>query len=216
MTTVIISDQIRVQVADAIRKMYESKMHEAAKYPDGLGDSITERLYENYTEEQTMRALPARYFNTFNELNIETRAYDTHVLHLSRDYIAPYEFGPTCGIDDYYINSNILQFRIKDAIKFQDVITEFAKRKVAIEKAKTHREAAVEKAMTVLKTFKTLAPALKAWPALWNLLPKHIQERHKLVVEKTREKKSIPDDLNMDDLTVMVAARALKDGQHTG
>ena len=54
----------------------------------------------------------------------------------------------------------------------------------------------------LMETYSTLAPAIKAWPALWDLVPDEAKERHKKVVE--RVKKDV-DDVGVD-LNSMTAA----------
>lgn len=51
----------------------------------------------------------------------------------------------------------------------------------------------------VLVQFTTLAPALKAWPPLWDLLPEHAKTKHKEVVE--RKKSSTIENVDTSALT---------------
>ena len=55
----------------------------------------------------------------------------------------------------------------------------------------------------IMDTYSTLAPALKAWQPLWDLLDDNTKERHKKVVER---KKSSDADLgvNLNDMTAAV------------
>lgn len=59
-----------------------------------------------------------------------------------------------------------------------------------LEKIRTVKDGVSE----VLKAHSTLAPALKAWPPLWELLPDHVQAKHKQIV--TRNKTTT--DINVD------------------
>jgi hypothetical protein len=53
------------------------------------------------------------------------------------------------------------------------------------------------------QTYTTLAPALKAWPALWDLLDDDVKERHKKVVE--RGAKDVGElDVDLNDMTAAV------------
>jgi hypothetical protein len=55
----------------------------------------------------------------------------------------------------------------------------------------------------IINTYATLAPALKAWPALWDLVPDDAKERHKKIVERVKKEASdITADLN--NLTAQV------------
>jgi len=54
----------------------------------------------------------------------------------------------------------------------------------------------------LMETYSTLAPALKAWQPLWDLLDEDTKERHKKIVERNRK-----DSSNLDvDLNSMTAA----------
>jgi len=54
----------------------------------------------------------------------------------------------------------------------------------------------------LMETYSTLAPAIKAWPALWDLVPDEAKERHKKVVERVKKDAS---DVGVD-LNSMTAA----------
>lgn len=62
----------------------------------------------------------------------------------------------------------------------------------------------------VMETFSTLAPALKMWPALWELLPEDVKDKHKEVREKpaAAAKPGAPE-VDLDRLTAITAARRM-------
>lgn len=64
------------------------------------------------------------------------------------------------------------------------------------------QEKFLEGVKAIINTYSTLAPALKAWPALWDLIPDEAKERHKKIVEK---KKAEVTDIGAD-LDGMTAA----------
>ena len=72
--------------------------------------------------------------------------------------------------------------------------------KINAEMAK--RDSLLEGINKLMETYSTLAPALKAWPALWDLLDDDTRERHKRVVERN---KTGSDTLDVD-LNKMTAA----------
>lgn len=61
----------------------------------------------------------------------------------------------------------------------------------------------------VLDSFATLAPALKAWPALWELLPEETKNKHKQVREKPAARGASAVDVDLDRLTAITAAHRL-------
>lgn len=56
----------------------------------------------------------------------------------------------------------------------------------------------------VVESFSTLAPALKAWPPLWDLIPEDVKTKHKQIVE--REKKETKVEVDLGKLTALSTA----------
>lgn len=61
----------------------------------------------------------------------------------------------------------------------------------------------VDMVKTVINTYGTLAPALKAWPPLWDLIPEDVKDKHKEIVE--RVKKEVVLNVDINKLTAMAA-----------
>jgi hypothetical protein len=61
----------------------------------------------------------------------------------------------------------------------------------------------------VLDSFATLAPALKAWPALWELLPEETKDKHKQVRGKPASRSAPAVDVDLAKLTAITAAHRL-------
>jgi hypothetical protein len=62
---------------------------------------------------------------------------------------------------------------------------------------------------TVIKTYATLAPALKAWPPLWELVPEETRNKHREIVERAasgkRGERPAPN-VDLEKLTAFAAA----------
>jgi hypothetical protein len=56
---------------------------------------------------------------------------------------------------------------------------------------------------TLMKTYSTLAPALKAFPALWDLVPNEAKERHKKIVERKKAEVDV-DSMDIKGMTAAV------------
>ena len=82
------------------------------------------------------------------------------------------------------------------------LIPEFKEYVRKIFEQESQQEKFVDGVNTLMATYSTLAPALKAWPALWDLLDEDTKERHKKIVER---KKKDTDDIGVD-LNSMTAA----------
>ena len=65
----------------------------------------------------------------------------------------------------------------------------------------------VEGINKLMNTYSTLAPALKAFPALWDLVPEEAKERHKKIVE--RKKAEVELDVDLNSMTAAVTLNKL-------
>ena len=82
------------------------------------------------------------------------------------------------------------------------LIPEFKEYVRGIFEQESKQESFLEGVNKLMETYSTLAPALKAWPALWDLLDDDTKERHKKIVER---KKKDTDEIGVD-LNSMTAA----------
>ena len=60
----------------------------------------------------------------------------------------------------------------------------------------------------VIGAYSTLAPALKAWPPLWDLLPDATKERHKEIVERVK-KEVVVEDVDLSSMTTIATLAKL-------
>jgi hypothetical protein len=79
---------------------------------------------------------------------------------------------------------------------------------VARVKAAEERQAEfIEAVKKVINAYSTLAPALKAWPPLWDLIPEDVKDRHREVKERT--KNAVELDVDLTKLTALSTAAKL-------
>jgi hypothetical protein len=96
----------------------------------------------------------------------------------------------------YRTSGNSVTLELISSIVWRDEVDMLVEWNQKMVDAAAKKRAAKENAVKLLTQFKTLAPALKAWPALWDLLPEHYKERHRLVAE--RGAKPAPADVSKD------------------
>jgi hypothetical protein len=73
-----------------------------------------------------------------------------------------------------------------------------------IKAAQERRSEFIAMVKQVIEAYATLAPALKAWPPLWDLIPEDVKNKHRQVVE--REKKEVKLEVDLNKLTAMSTA----------
>lgn len=85
-----------------------------------------------------------------------------------------------------------------------DFRAEVAAYRDRVKAAYDRRTEFVSMVKTVCGAYATLAPALKAWPPLWDLIPENVKDKHRQVVE--REKKEVKLEVDLNKLTAMSTA----------
>ena len=70
--------------------------------------------------------------------------------------------------------------------------------------ARKRQDEFVSMVYKVCNAYSTLAPALKAWPALWELVPEDVKDKHREI--KGREKKEVVLDVDLGKLTALSTA----------
>lgn len=80
-----------------------------------------------------------------------------------------------------------------------------------VKQIEEEKDNAVRALKILLEKYSTLAPALKEWPALWDLLDDDVKEKHKEVVErkKPEPKPEVTDTPDFSSLTAAVIANKL-------
>jgi len=118
------------------------------------------------------------------------------------DHISWPEHWPTNKFFTHHYGSRVHMVGIPNGLEaFYEEVKE---RQIRIVSANKRKEEFVAEVRKVLGAYSTLAPALKAWPSLWDLVPEGTRDTHRLIVE--REKKEVVLDVNLDKLTAMTAA----------
>ena len=75
-------------------------------------------------------------------------------------------------------------------------------------KVRAERDKFVEGVKAVITAYETLGPAIKAWPALIDLLPRQAREKHELVVER-KKRDEVVVDADLSTLTSAVVRSKL-------
>jgi hypothetical protein len=87
----------------------------------------------------------------------------------------------------------------------RDVVDMVSRRNQTLEKQSNF----VASVMNICEAFVTLAPALKAWPPLWDLLPQETKNRHMEVKERNKTERSV-GGVDLDSLTTIVVANKIR------
>lgn len=92
---------------------------------------------------------------------------------------------------------------LTDEHVWSEFYTEVVALNERVSAARKRQNEFVEMVSKVVGTYGTLAPALKAWPPLWDLIPEDVKDKHKEIVE--RVKKEVVLNVDINKLTAMAA-----------
>lgn len=202
MATVRFSQELRDKILVSANNLFSNDINKASEVPDGLGDLIYDLAYAPYVP--AMNALPKEFFYTIQGVvvkRIDDTEYNTPRLSF-RTGARP--VAESCnGINglNYKANYSREDWTLTGGV-WSEVKQELDARKQRIAQALEKQKAFKESVSQIIYAYETLSPALKAWQPLWDLVPEEAKERHRKVVERT--KNEVVLDVNLDIMTAQV------------
>ena len=231
MATVRFSDELVSNIKASARKLHEPAIERAEQSaPTDWGQRIYDGMFDDKTQT-IMQSLPANYFGNQDRLtldgfldasgdrhNIDFRATADHpmasefyarntTVQLSSISHLPFPYSVDFAQSGAKLSYSGLRIAANDP-RFEGIQQEFIEYCYRIHDAKAKRVEFVKGVEDIIKNFSTLAPALKAWPPLWDLIPRDKQEKHKEIVER-KSNKPVALDMDTSSLTAAVTMAKL-------
>lgn len=205
MATVRFSGELRDEIRTNARNTFDHRLKTADEIDDSIGDRIYAHVFEQYYSK--MQALPDCFFSmhdyihldSFDDINVGRRISFSKPMPFPEKYPADFKF--RCGWNVTHVAYKYDPDNVFDV----EMRHYFSARREKIDKLHSQRDEFVDNVMKVCDSFTTLAPALKAWPPLWDLLPQHTKDRHLTVNERKSAAAKSAELLNELDLSSMTA-----------
>ena len=214
MATVRFSGELRSDIISNAKKLFEDRMRKAQKnHPDTWGQTVYDVAFKDH--KTAMQSLPKSYFRYSNKVDVRGFGNKEGVWSAKDNQIVSSELASSVpfpneieaklhGLEGESRTYSGWTLNPSDP-RWDTFKAEYKKYCDAIRKLKDERTAFVSGVNKIMDTYTTLAPALKAWPPLWDLVPQDKQERHKQIVERKAKSLSVEEI----DLTAMTAASTL-------
>lgn len=205
MATVRFSQELRDKIKVNAGNLFAKDLEKANAVPDGLGDKIYEIAYASYIP--AMNAVPTNFFYTIKGIEVKRIGetdYNTPRMDF-RNGARPVAESPSNDML-YKANYSRDHWSLVGGV-WAEVQQELELRKARIIEAVRKKNEFVDSVNKIIHSYETLAPALKAWQPLWDLVPEEYKERHRRVVERT--KNEVVLDVNLDVLTAQVVKSKL-------
>ncbi len=213
MATVRFSDSLKKEIIlNARDKMSPAIGRARDSSPDqSWGMRIYDKMFAN--EIPKINALPKNWFKQVKTLRvkgIENTISDLDLTFtLSHEVSWPADIAETDTYRPYdgYVYGSDAVVTLKNHEVWSEFIEEAQAYKERLRVAEERSKEFEDMVAQVIATYTTLAPALKAWPALWELIPEETKDRHREVRE--RVKKDTTLDIDLNKLTAMATAAKL-------
>ena len=191
-----IGKNARNKMAPAVTKAEETK-------PD---NSWGQRIYDTMFLEAKpiISQVPAGWLKTVDRMEIdrvgEARCDMRFTFNPPVPWPSTFPASDIAGKDRSYSDSIVL----KDHLVWGEFHAEVVAYNQRVAAARQRQTEFVDMVYKVCNAYSTLAPALKAWPALWELIPEDVKDKHREI--KEREKKDVVLDVDLGKLTALSTA----------
>ena len=208
MATVRFTNDLISDIKRKARAPFDAKKGEIEKSKnfDNWAYTIWKAIVREH--DTALLSLPAGWVNSSSRFSVKvpfpgTTRYQYIHAHAQQSYPMPRDIKSNddieCITHSGYIQLNQTSEVLKPLIK---EVEEWVDQMEAVEK---QRDVMLDGVDQLTKTYTTLGPALKAWPALWELLPDYAKNKHKDVVKREKvEPKELKADLTAMTSTMTV------------
>ena len=208
MATVRFSDELKNAIIKNAEAIFTKQLDEAlSSYPKDWADRVYERAFAPYIP--SMNALPSCFFTTVGSINV-SKIGDMKVgvsCNLTNSRAYPYALPTTPDFPVSKTGYSDTELTLKDIPMFEDIKAEAIAYMERVRVIRERKVLFVEQVKKIINAHATLAPALKMWQPLWDLIPEDYKERHRKIVERTRNETQV--DVDLGSLTATVVAHKL-------
>lgn len=210
MATVRFSAELLGMIRTNARDTFDDRLRKVMEVDPTMGDRMYDHAFKDYYVK--MVSLPKEFFDYYESVTLER--VDNLQIGVSLRFASPRPI-PRSYPSGFKFSAGWNNSNIRYIVNNNDPIdiefeTYFKERQERIGQLQKQREQFVEGVMKVCESFTTLAPALKAWPPLWDLIPEAVKTRHLQVIErKSSDKKDALDEIDLTSMTATVIASKL-------
>jgi hypothetical protein len=209
MATVRFSKELQDEIVSNARKVFDKQMsaaHESRPDATAWGEKIYETLFGQHVV--ALNAVPQDFLHMVDTIEVgrvgEARCGLRFTLTTPKPW--PRKFNETefAKSNSTY---NSTEINLKNHLVWGELFAEVTAWNKRQEEIKGKCNEFVEQVKKIINAHATLAPALKMWPPLWDLIPEKYKEKHREIVERTKKEVDVQVDLGA--LTAAVVANKI-------
>lgn len=207
MATVKFSGELRERIVNNAKSRFAVQLNTAKESrPKDWGDRLYNLIFGHY--EEFTKQLPEYWFHKEDSIDVSAIDGSVHVgLSFTLNPVRPYPVNmPSdrdCGLLAWRRNTYGQDLILKDDPIFDEFKGEVVAWKKRVAFVENQQKEFAQSVQHVINSYVTLAPALKAWPPLWELVPEDVKEKHKKIVE--RERKEVELGVDLDRMTALAS-----------
>jgi hypothetical protein len=209
MATVRFSKELQDDIIKRAKAVFDKQITAAEESrPDATawGEKIYNTLFGEYTP--ILNAVPQEFLYMVDQIEIgrvgDTRCHLRFILSTPKPWTRKFKDTEYARANSGYDSTSINLLNHPAWGEFQAEIKAWQERVTAVQNKRTEF---VEQVKKIIEAHATLAPALKMWPPLWDLVPEKYKEKHREVVERT--KKDVDVQVDLSALTAAVVANKI-------
>lgn len=183
MATVRFSDELKNDIIGNAKVLFSKRLLAYQENPPAIGDEVADRVFKDFMP--IVLQLPKQFFSWTEEIVVDSINGRTYGKKFKLSKAVPTPRSdialPNVRMTSFYsLNVKLI------GDEWNDIQTQIDNWIGSIATVEQERDAFVAGVKTIISTYSTLAPALKAWPPLWDLVPDGAKERHRKVVERAK------------------------------
>lgn len=207
MTTVRFSKEL----CDRIVQEARSKMQPAVDRAKAAAPSNDwgQRIYDTLFSEviPAVNAVPLDWMNVTKSFSVEkVGSLNTSLkfdFHTDKAWPRVFVTNPLAAPYTSYQNTRLELSANPAWDEFAAEVQEYMRK---VNEAEVRRNEFITMVAKVIQTHSTLAPALKMWPALWDLIPEDVKDRHREVKVRDKTEVAVDESIDLNKLTSMATA----------
>lgn len=207
MAVVRFSQELKDAILKNARAVFDKQITVAqdARPSHDWGDKIYTQLFGQHVA--VLNAVPSEFLYMID--NIEVQNVGSLRCGLKFNFASPRAWTREFQTTEFARKSSSYgnDIDLKDHLVWGELFADVKRWRDGIKAVEEKRDAFVAQVSKIIEAHATLAPALKMWPALWDLIPEGYKDKHREVKERT--KKEVEVDVDLGSLTAAVTFNKL-------
>jgi len=204
MAVVRFSEELKDAIIKNAKALFSNRINAARKASPPIADEVADLVYAQFMP--AVNTLPKELLQWSNRVDIRVSYNASHIeisYEAAREYPKP---NNRIKMDDGVLIDSMFYISLKlpDTPKYKTYIEQIAVWHEGVKALEKQCDEFVSGVKKVIEAHTTLAPAIKAWPPLWDLVPETFRERHRKVVERTKPASTAELDVDLTSLTTAV------------